>query len=77
MFDQFTADERLKGGKIKDTSIDTTSALMREEEQALLESRFRELEAERNRFTDATVKLGKEKAALEVSMDYARGKIKY
>ena len=38
----------------------------RDEEQHRLDERFKELEEERRKFTDAAVRLGKEKAALEV-----------
>ena len=42
------------------------TAPARDEEKQRLDARFMELEQERRKFTDAAVRLGKEKAALEV-----------
>ena len=42
------------------------TAPARDEEKQRLDARFTELEQERRKFTDAAVRLGKEKAALEV-----------
>lgn len=66
MFDRFAEDERLKGGKSNDASVDLISTPMRDDEKLLLETRCKELEEERKKFTEAAVKLGREKASLEV-----------
>ena len=42
------------------------TAPARDEEKQRLDARFTELEQERRKFTEAAVRLGKEKAALEV-----------
>ena len=42
------------------------TAPARDEEKLRLDERFKELEEERRKFTEAAVRLGKEKAALEV-----------
>ena len=40
----------------------------RDEERQRLDERFRELDEERKKFTEAAVRLGREKAALEVRL---------
>ena len=47
-------------------SVDLMTAPARDEEKLRLDARFKELEEERRKFTEAAVRLGKEKAALEV-----------
>ncbi len=47
-------------------SVDLITAPARDEEKQRLDARFTELEQERRKFTEAAVRLGKEKAALEV-----------
>lgn len=42
------------------------TAPARDEEQKRIDERFKELEEERRKFTEAAVRLGREKAALEV-----------
>lgn len=44
-------------------SIDSSA---RDEERALLEQRARELEEERQKFAEATIKLGQERETMEV-----------
>jgi hypothetical protein len=47
-------------------SMELMGVLERDKWRETLQKREKELQAERARFTEATVKLGKEKAALEV-----------
>ena len=47
-------------------SVDLMTAPARDEEQKRIDERFKELEEERRKFTEAAVRLGREKAALEV-----------
>ena len=46
------------------------TAPARDEEQNRIDERFKELEEERRKFTEAAVRLGREKAALEVCSSY-------
>jgi len=48
-------------------SVDLMTVPARDEEKERLEARFKELEDERMKFTEAAVRLGREKAALEVN----------
>lgn len=47
-------------------SVDLMTAPARDEERQRLDERFRELDDERKKFTKAAVRLGREKAAMEV-----------
>ena len=47
-------------------SVDLITAPARDEERQRLDARFKELEDERQKFTEAAIRLGKEKAAIEV-----------
>ena len=49
-------------------SIELISGPLRDEEKERLDSLRRELDSERQRFTEAAVKFGREKAALEVNL---------
>ena len=71
MFDRLAEDDRLADGKIHDASVDSVTATTQADEKHLLEVRSRELEEERRKFTEAAVKLGKEKAALEVGFHFS------
>lgn len=66
LFDRFAADERLLQGDVGDVSVDLMTVPARDEERQRLEARFKELDDERKKFTEAAVRLGREKAALEV-----------
>ncbi len=55
-----------------DMSVDLITAPVNDLEQQRLDGRTQDLEDERRRFTEAAVKLGKEKAALEVSYTLSR-----
>lgn len=66
LFDRFAADERLMQGEVGEMSVDLMTAPQRDEERARLDARFKELDEERKKFTEAAVRLGREKAGLEV-----------
>lgn len=53
-------------GDVGDVSVDLMTVPARDEERQRLEARFKELDDERKKFTEAAVRLGREKAALEV-----------
>ncbi|OSX64473.1 hypothetical protein POSPLADRAFT_1137091 [Postia placenta MAD-698-R-SB12] len=65
LFDRFAADERLMQGEVGEMSVDLMTAPQRDEERARLDARFKELDEERKKFTEAAVRLGREKAGLE------------
>jgi len=66
MFDRFVADHRIVSGDVGDISVDLMIAPARDEEKERLHNIKQQLDEERRKFTEAAVKLGKEKAALEV-----------
>ena len=66
MFDKFAEDHRIATGEIGEMSIELMSAPMKDEEKEKLDILRKELDLERQKFTDAAIKFGKEKAALEV-----------
>ena len=70
MFDKFTKDHRIATGEIGEMSIELMSAPLRDEERERLDNLRRELDSERQRFTEAAVKFGREKAALEVRLSF-------
>lgn len=53
-------------GEVGEISVDLITCTARDEEKQRLEERAKGLEEERRKFTEAAVRLGKEKAALEV-----------
>ncbi|KAL6297903.1 Afadin and alpha-actinin-binding-domain-containing protein [Sparassis latifolia] len=65
LFDHFTQDKRINQEDIGEISVDLMTAPARDEERQRLELRFKVLDEERKKFTEAAVRLGKEKAALE------------
>ncbi|KAH9945758.1 Afadin and alpha-actinin-binding-domain-containing protein [Amylocystis lapponica] len=65
LFDRFAEDQRLMQGEVGEMSVDLMTCTARDEEKHRLDARARELEEERKKFTDAAVRLGREKAALE------------
>ena len=72
LFDRFAEEQRLASSSAADMSIDLMTAPARDEERQRLDARAQELEAERSKFTEAAIRLGREKAALEVSYALAR-----
>ena len=68
LFDRYAEDERLKQGYVGEMSVDLMTVPARDEERQRLDERFRELDEERKKFTEAAVRLGREKAALEVPL---------
>ncbi|KZT67343.1 hypothetical protein DAEQUDRAFT_739427 [Daedalea quercina L-15889] len=66
LFDRFAEDERLRRGEVGEMSVDLMTAPARDEERQRLDARFKELDEERKKFTEAAVRLGREKAVLEV-----------
>ena len=66
LFDRFAEEQNASKHPTEDMSMDLMIAPARDEERQRLDERFKELEEERHRFTEAAVRLGKEKAALEV-----------
>ena len=67
MFDKFAKNHRNATGEIAEMSIELLSAPLRDEEKERLDSLRRELDSERQRFTEAAVKFGRDKADLEVT----------
>lgn len=66
LFDRFVEEQAHPTTHTSDMSMDLITAPARDEERQLLDARFKELEVERQKFTEAAVRLGREKAALEV-----------
>ncbi|KAK7025119.1 Afadin and alpha-actinin-binding-domain-containing protein, partial [Favolaschia claudopus] len=65
VFDQFAGDMRMVESDVGDASVDLMIAPVRDEEKERLERIKAQLELERRNFTEAALKLGQEKAALE------------
>ncbi|PPQ75446.1 hypothetical protein CVT26_016220 [Gymnopilus dilepis] len=65
MFDKFAADHRIATGEIAEMSIELMSAPLKDEEKERLDILRKELDAERQKFTEAAIRFGKEKAELE------------
>ncbi|CDO68386.1 hypothetical protein BN946_scf184815.g33 [Trametes cinnabarina] len=65
LFDRFAEEQAAAAAHAGDMSVDSMTAPARDEERQRIEARFKELEEERQKFTEAAVRLGKEKAALE------------
>ncbi|KAI8996403.1 hypothetical protein BD414DRAFT_199770 [Trametes punicea] len=65
LFDRFTEEQAATTHHVMDMSVDLMTAPAQDEERQRLDARFKELEEERRKFTEAAVRLGKEKAALE------------
>ena len=70
MFDKFVKDHQIATGEIGEMSIELMSAPLRDEEKERLDNLRRELDSERQKFTEAAVKFGREKAALEVNSSF-------
>jgi len=68
MFDQFAEDHRVVTTDVREMSVDLMTAPLKDEEKDRLECIKRDLDLERKKFTEAAVRLGKEKAALEVCL---------
>jgi len=66
MFDKFVEDHRIATGELGEMSMELMSAPLKDEEKARIEDLRKELDLERQKFTDAAVRFGKEKASLEV-----------
>lgn len=66
IFDKFAEDHRIATGEIGEMSIELMSAPLKDEEKERLDILRKELDLERQKFTDAAIKFGKEKATLEV-----------
>jgi hypothetical protein len=67
VFDKFADDgNRLVNERDFDISMDLMTAPEKDTESERLDALRRALDAEREKFTDATIKLGKERAKLEV-----------
>ncbi|RDB15346.1 Afadin- and alpha-actinin-binding protein B [Hypsizygus marmoreus] len=65
MFDKFAEDHRIATGNIGEMSIELMSVPLRDVEKERLDKIKRELEEERQKFTAAAIKLGKERAEIE------------
>jgi hypothetical protein len=67
LFDQFASDCRLQANAAEaEMSVELMTVPARDAELQLLESLRQQMNAERERFTEAAVKLGKDRAKLEV-----------
>ncbi|KII85992.1 hypothetical protein PLICRDRAFT_115132 [Plicaturopsis crispa FD-325 SS-3] len=65
MFDQFAADQRVVTADLGEMSVELMTGPAKDEERNRLDALKRELDQERSKFTEAAIKLGKEKAAIE------------
>jgi len=72
MFDKFAEDHRIVTGEIGEMSVELMTAPLKDEEKERLDILRKELDLERQKFTDAAIKFGKEKAALEVRINIHR-----
>ena len=70
LFDKFTKTHRDASGEIGEMSIELLSAPLRDEEKERLDRLRRELDSERQRFTEAALKFGREKTDLEVNLSF-------
>lgn len=68
MFDKFAEDHRVATGDISEMSMELMTAPLRDAEKERLDNIKKELDQERQKFTDAAIKLGKERAELEVCL---------
>jgi hypothetical protein len=66
MFDKFAQDHRITTGDVGEMSLELMTAPLRDEEKERLDKIKNDLELERQRFTEAAIKLGKDRAELEV-----------
>ncbi|KAJ7066444.1 Afadin and alpha-actinin-binding-domain-containing protein [Mycena amicta] len=66
IFDQFANDRRVVDGDVGEASVELMIAPERDVEKERLEKIKQQLEMERNDFTESTVKLGHERAAIAV-----------
>lgn len=66
MFDKFVKDRRITTGDVGEMSVELMAAPLRDEEKERLDKIKNDLDLERQRFTEAAIKLGKERAELEV-----------
>lgn len=67
MFDRFVEGHQITTYDVDEMSVELMTAPLRDEEKERIEVIKRNLDLERQRFTDAAIKLGKERAELEVS----------
>jgi len=68
LFDKYAADQRNSKRETDEISMELMTAPQRDEERDRLEKLRAELDRDRQWFTEATIKLGKEKAELAVRM---------
>lgn len=66
MFDKFVEDHRVVTGEIGEMSVDLMTVPLRDAERERLDGVKKELEQERQKFTDAAIQLGKERAEIQV-----------
>lgn len=66
MFDKIAKDHRVVTGEIGEMNIELMSAPLQDEAKERLDALRKELDDERHKFTDAAIRFGKEKTALEV-----------
>lgn len=66
MFDKFMKDHRIASGDVGEMSVELMTAPLRDEEKGRLDEIKNDLDLERQNFTEAALKLGKERAELEV-----------
>lgn len=67
MFDKFLEDHRNMANDVGEMSVELMTAPLRDEEKERIETLKKDLDVERQKFTDAAIKLGKERAELEVN----------
>ncbi|KAG5644872.1 hypothetical protein DXG03_007513 [Asterophora parasitica] len=65
MFDKFATNHQVMAGDVSEMSMELMSAPLRDAEKDRLDNIKRELDQERQKFTEAAIKLGKERAELE------------
>lgn len=68
LLDKFSSEERFSGARddVAEISVELMRVPEKDDERNRLNQRKKELDNDRNKFTEAAVRLGREKAALEV-----------
>jgi hypothetical protein len=66
LFDQLAEEHHFIKDDARDMSVDLITVTVKDEEKERLEAIKKQLKEEREKFTEAAIKLGRDKAALEV-----------
>lgn len=68
MLDKFLDDHKYIANDVGEMSVELMIAPLRDEEKERIETLKKDLDLERQKFTDAAIKLGKERAQIEVNI---------